>query len=98
MNCHSDENILIHNYIRHSKPIEKIVEGIDSRIIITCSQELMLCLWSLETFELLRDYDFASEYTNIILYNGAYSFAIKGNMLGKLKFGKNMEFITDVTS
>lgn len=46
--------ILIHNFTRHAKPIEKIVEGQDERIIISSSSEMIVCLWSLETFDLLR--------------------------------------------
>lgn len=42
--------ILIHKYIRHGKQVEKIVEGADDRIIISCSEEMLVCLWSLETF------------------------------------------------
>lgn len=33
----SKDYILIHKYIRHTKPIDKIVEGTDDRIIISCS-------------------------------------------------------------
>lgn len=90
MSTRPQDYILIHNYIRHTKPVESIVQGSDDRVIITCSQELMVCLWSLETFELLREYDFTGEYSNIILYNGLFSYAIKDGELGKLKFGKTM--------
>ena len=42
--------ILIHNFIHHAKQIDKIVKGSDDRVIITASSELMVCLWTLETF------------------------------------------------
>ena len=51
---HNKDYILIHNYIRHGKPVEKVVEGQDHRIIITSSSEMIVCFWSLETFEQLR--------------------------------------------
>ena len=90
--------ILIHNFTRHAKPIEKIVEGQDERIIISSSSEMIVCLWSLETFDLLREYNFLGEYSSIILYNSNYSLAMKDSTLGWLKFGKTMEFITEITS
>lgn len=54
----SKEYILIHNFNRHAKPIDKIVEGQDERIIISSSSEMIVCQWSLETFDLLREYNF----------------------------------------
>lgn len=39
--------ILIHKYIQHTKPIDKIVQGHDERIIISNSEEMIVCLWSL---------------------------------------------------
>lgn len=50
LSCSSKDYILIHKYSRHSKPILKIVEGPDDRIIISSSEELVVCMWSLETF------------------------------------------------
>lgn len=43
----SKDYILIHKYTRHSKQVDKIVEGSDYRIIISCSEEMIVCLWSL---------------------------------------------------
>ena len=94
----SKDYILIHNYTRHAKPIEKIVKGSDSRIIISSSSEMLVCLWSLETFEQLREYSFAGEYSKIFLHNSIFSLAFKDSSLGQLKFGKTMEFITDIPS
>ena len=42
--------IMIHNFIHHQKQIEKIVQGSDERVIISSSSELIVCLWTLETF------------------------------------------------
>lgn len=94
----SKDYILIHKYIRHTKAVSKIIEGSDDRIIISSSEELLICLWSLETFQLLREYDFMGTYSDIQLYNGLYSLAVKDNELGLLKFGKTLQFITDITS
>lgn len=38
------------------------------------------------------------EYTSVVLWNSGCSMAVKDGELGKLKFGKTLEFITDVTS
>lgn len=46
-NSSSKDYILIHNFIKHTKPIDKIVEGHDERIIISSSSEMIVCLWSL---------------------------------------------------
>ena len=59
---------------------------------------MFVCFWSLETFELLRFYDFQGEYSSIYLHDSTYSLAIKDRNLGMLQWGKNLEFITDVTS
>jgi hypothetical protein len=38
------------------------------------------------------------EYSTIHIYNGVYSLALKDNELGMLKFGRTLDFITDITS
>ncbi len=43
----SKDYILIHKYIQHSKQVDKIIQGIDERIIISSSEEMQVCLWSL---------------------------------------------------
>ena len=77
LTCTPKDYILIHKYIRHSKQVDKIVEGYDERIIISSSEEMVICMWSLETFELLREYDFQGEYTRVFLYNSVYSLAVR---------------------
>lgn len=39
-----------------------------------------------------------SEYSRVFLHNSVYSLAVRDGELGKLKFGKNLQFITDITS
>lgn len=38
------------------------------------------------------------EYTKIVLVDSLYSWALRDGVLGKLKYGKSLEFITDITS
>ena len=86
----SKDYILIHNFIRHTKPVDKVVEGHDERLIISSSPEMIVCVWSLETFDLPREYNFSGEYQRIILYNSIYSLSTKDAILGTLKFGKTL--------
>ncbi len=43
----SNEYIMIHNCIFHTKQVESIIAGSDDRTIISYSSDLTLCLWSL---------------------------------------------------
>ncbi len=71
------EYIMIHNCVFHSRAVEKIVPANDERLVLTSAEDLTLCLWSLETFELLRTYNFEAEYSNIFLINQKRAFAIQ---------------------
>lgn len=75
----STECIMIHNCIYHTKFVEKIVPSNDDRVIISASNDLTICLWSLETFELLRVYNFEGEYTQIFLVDHKRAFAIQNS-------------------
>ncbi len=91
-----NDYIMIHNCIYHTKLVEKIVATDDDRVIFSQSADLTVCMWSLETFELLRVYDFEGEYQKVMLYDYKGALAIKDNFLGELKFGKTMEFIMEL--
>ncbi len=43
----ANDYIMIHNCIYHTKAIEKVIQGIDDRMIISYSIDLTVCLWSL---------------------------------------------------
>jgi hypothetical protein len=62
--------------------VEKIVATDDDRVIFSQSADLTVCMWSLETFELLRVYDFEGEYQKVMLYDYKGALAIKDNFLG----------------
>jgi WD40 repeat protein len=47
---HTAEYIMIHNCVHHTKPVEKVVPASDHRLVLSASEDLTLCLWSLETF------------------------------------------------
>jgi WD40 repeat protein len=68
---------MIHNCVHHTKAVERIVPASDERLILSSSEDLTLCLWSLETFELLRSYNFEGDYTNIFLIDQKRAFAIQ---------------------
>lgn len=44
-------------------------------------------MWSLETFELLRVYNFEGEYSQLYLIDHRRAFALQGGELGELTFG-----------
>jgi len=75
----ASENIMIHNCIYHTKHVEKIIPSNDNRVIISSANDLTICLWSLETFELLRVYNFEGEYSEITLVDYKRAFAIQNN-------------------
>lgn len=75
----SAECIMIHNCNYHTKFVEKIVPSNDDRVIISAANDLTICLWSLETFELLRVYNFEGEYTQIFLVDHKRAFAIQNS-------------------
>jgi hypothetical protein len=77
-----NDYIMIHNCIYHTKLVEKIVATDDDRVIFSQSADLTVCMWSLETFELLRVYDFEGEYQKVMLYDYKGALAIKDNFLG----------------
>lgn len=89
---------MIHNCLHHTRPIDKVVPASDHRLVLSASEDLTLCLWSLETFELLRAYNFEGDYTSIFLVDQKKAFAIQNAELGELTFGKTMEFIMEVES
>lgn len=77
--------------------MEHILPGPDHRTIITASLDMYVCFMSLETFELLRIFNFSGEYSKIFLCDHLMAYAVKDNYLGQLNFGIDMEFITDLT-
>lgn len=91
------KELLIHNFTYHTREIEHIKPGADHRTIITTGLDLYVCFMSLETFELLRVFNFSGEYSKIYLCNPVFAYAVKDSYLGQLSFGLNMEFITDLT-
>lgn len=46
----SNDYIMIHNCLYHTKQVEKIVATLDDRVVLSQSADLTVCLWSLETF------------------------------------------------
>lgn len=68
---------MIHNCVHHTKAVERIVPASDERLVLSSSEDLTLCLWSLETFELLRSYNFEGDYSNIFLIDQKRAFAIQ---------------------
>jgi len=81
---------MIHNCIHHTKTVTKVVPASDHRLVLSSSEDLTLCLWSLETFELLRAYNFEGEYTELFLIDQKRAFALQNGFLGEIVFGKTM--------
>jgi hypothetical protein len=69
---------MIHNCIYHAKAVEKIVPAQDERIILTAAEDRTVCMWSLETFELLRAYNFEVAYSKLFLVDHRRAYAIHG--------------------
>lgn len=58
---------------------------------------MYVCFMSIETFEMLRIFNFSGEYSKIFLNDHLTAYAIKESYLGELNFGNNMEFIAELT-
>lgn len=94
---YGQKEILIHNFSHHSKEVEQIIQGESEKIIVTYGVDLIVNFLSIDTFELLRTFSFVGEYTKLYLYDHLLAYAIKDTYLGELNFGKNIDFITDLT-
>lgn len=94
---YSQKEILIHNFSRHSKEVEQIIQGENEKIIVTYGVDMNVNFMSIDTFEVLRTFNFVGEYTKLYLFDYLFAYAIKDSYLGELNFGKNLDFIADVT-
>lgn len=74
------------------------MQGRDERILLTYAQDLSVTFLSLETFQLLRTFNFAGEYTKLYLYDHLSSYALKDGYLGQLAYGHHLEFLADLTA
>jgi WD40 repeat protein len=91
------KEILIHNFSYHTREIEHIIPGADHRTLITAGLDMYVCFISLETFELLRAYNFSGEYSKIYLCSPTLAYAVKDSYLGHLNFGIDLEFMAQLT-
>ena len=94
---YSQKEMLIHSFGCHSREVEQIITGVTPKIIISYSLDLHVHFLSLETFEVLRSFNFTGEYSKIYLYDHLQAYAIKDSYLGELKFGEELEFLADLT-
>lgn len=57
---------------------------------MTNAEDLLVCVWSLETFEMLRRFEFAGVYTEVHVKSIDEAFVVKDGVLGELNFGTDM--------
>jgi WD40 repeat protein len=55
------KEILIHNFTYHTREIEQIIQANDYKVIITTGLDLYVSFMSIETFEVLRTFNFSAE-------------------------------------
>lgn len=94
---YGQKEILIHNFAHHSKEVEQIIQGESEKMIVTYGLDLYVNFLSMDTFQLLRSFNFVGEYSKLYLFDHLSAYAIKDGYLGELSFGKNLEFIADIT-
>ena len=51
---------------------------------------------SIETFEVLRTFNFSADYSKLCLFSSDKAYAIKDGYLGELNYGNNMEFVCEL--
>lgn len=87
---YSQKEMLIHSFGCHSREVEQIIPSSTPKIVMTYSLDLNVYFLSLETFEVLRSFNFAGEYSKIYLYDHLMAYAIKDSYLGDLNFGQEL--------
>jgi hypothetical protein len=55
---------------------------------MTSGEDLLVCVWSLETFEMLRKFEFFGVYGEVFVKSIDEAFVSKDGVLGTLNFGK----------
>lgn len=79
---------MIHTFDTHAKSIKQIIESkYSEKIILTSGEDLLVCVWSLETFESLRKFEFFGIYGEISVKCIDEAFVSKDGVLGELNFG-----------
>jgi hypothetical protein len=94
---YNQKEMLIHSFGFHSREVDQIIPGNNPKIIITYAMDLNVCFVSLETFEVLRSFNFVGEYSKIYLFDHLLAYAIQDSYLGELNYGQDLEFIADLT-
>ena len=54
---------------------------------MTSGEDLLVCVWSLETFEMLRRFELFGVYGEVWVRSIDEAFVTRDNVLGRLNFG-----------
>jgi hypothetical protein len=62
---------------------------------MTSGEDLLVCVWSLETFEMLRRFEFFGVYGEVWVKSIDEAFVTRDNVLGRLNFGISLFYRKD---